>query len=971
MKRGIQLLLPLAMATGWLGTAQPTDLRQGLVSYWPLDELSPDWTSTPDVVSGNDMQAVSFTAGDVVPGKRGNAFQFTPDYQTYLWFKSPSVDETGLPVTEAPTWTVCVWVNATYPVPGENDRRVFSVSSSQDDNPLVNIGTHSGGQDSNVDLFVRNVGTQINHAHGTKVAYDGTWHHIALVDVGGQLDLYVDGELDSSHPYTRGPLPSDITSIGAVIRGAGGEKVAALFRGLIDDVAVWERALTQAEIQEVMNNGIATPVPPFPPYITQEPADATVNLGTRHTFSVHAIGQRPFSYQWYKDDAPIPGATGPTLTLSNLTTADSGAYRVEVSNAHGTVSSAAATLTVEPDPEPDLMAGLVNYWPLDEIRTDDSGNLLTPDLYSQADMQVVNMDASNLVPGQAGNALMFDGVEEYAFRVAGRPINNDQGFSIAMWVNAIGQGYSDLRFFAEGSSDSNTPLFTMGTVPGGPDGRLHLYIRNDAGQAVAFDSTREVLDGTWHHIVWVEANGQARLYIDGLQDETDVSYTRGTFTFNQTSLGGILRAAPSHYLPCTLDEVAAWNRPLTYTEVQLLYSQGVPEPPAVVPPQISVQPVGREVFAGSRVELSVEAIGTLPLQYQWQHNGQPIDQATDAVLVLDNVRPEDAGEYTVVVSNEGGSVVSEAATLVVTPVENLATGLVAYWPLDELGATTPDASGNGNDLTAFNLGPENLVPGPRNLAVDFSGAETFLGRRNTDGFGLPITQWPYFTVAMWVKAEGVGQADLRIFAESSSVNSTPLWTLGTSADGDHQGLNTYLRFDSGAAPLVRVFTTNPVLDNTWHHFAWVDQDGVVTVYVDGQPDPVEITHPPLVLSVDTTTLGGIWRSTPSHFFTGQLDDVALWRRPLTQAEVQQLMAEGPVSGPFRIEATTVEAGRVRLEVSVPAATGDYRLEATPTLTAPAWTEVADATVTGPTDGRLTIEFNAPAAPHQFYRVVRR
>ncbi|RME95848.1 MAG: LamG domain-containing protein [Verrucomicrobia bacterium] len=222
-----------------------------------------------------------------------------------------------------------------------------------------------------------------------------------------------------------------------------------------------------------------------------------------------------------------------------------------------------------------------------------------------------------------------------------------------------------------------------------------------------------------------------------------------------------------------------------------------------------------------------------------------------------------------------------------------------------------------------------------------------------------------------MKAEGVGQADLRIFAESSSVNSTPLWTLGTSADGDHQGLNTYLRFDSGAAPLVRVFTTNPVLDNTWHHFAWVDQDGVVTVYVDGQPDPVEITHPPLVLSVDTTTLGGIWRSTPSHFFTGQLDDVALWRRPLTQAEVQQLMAEGPVSGPFRIEATTVEGGGVRLEVSVPAATGDYRLEATPTLTAPAWTEVADATVTGPTDGRLTIEFNAPAAPHQFYRVVRR
>ena len=59
--------------------ARAADVREGLVSFWPLDTLSADLT-TPDVVSGNNMNAANFFDNSpVVAGKRGKAFLFDGD----------------------------------------------------------------------------------------------------------------------------------------------------------------------------------------------------------------------------------------------------------------------------------------------------------------------------------------------------------------------------------------------------------------------------------------------------------------------------------------------------------------------------------------------------------------------------------------------------------------------------------------------------------------------------------------------------------------------------------------------------------------------------------------------------------------------------------------------------------------------------------------------------------------------------
>jgi hypothetical protein len=65
----------------------------------------------------------------------------------------------------------------------------------------------------------------------------------------------------------------------------------------------------------------------------------------------------------------------------------------------------------------------------------------------------------------------------------------------------------------------------------------------------------------------VDENGAARLYVDGLLDGGDFNYTRATLDLNTTSIGGILRAAPSHWFTGQIDEVRIYSRALSAGEV--------------------------------------------------------------------------------------------------------------------------------------------------------------------------------------------------------------------------------------------------------------------------------------------------------------------------------------------------------------------------------------------------------------------
>ncbi|MCX6954355.1 MAG: hypothetical protein NTV51_19560, partial [Verrucomicrobia bacterium] len=112
-------------------------------------------------------------------------------------------------------------------------------------------------------------------------------------------------------------------------------------------------------------------------------------------------------------------------------------------------------------------------------------------------------------------------------------------------------------------------------------------------------------------------------------------------------------------------------------------------PASVTAPSIAAPPVPVIEAVGGNVAFTVTARGSLPLAYQWRRDGIALEGATDDTLFLASVQGGHSGNYSCVVSNHGGAVVSSDAALVVT------TTFPAADPVD----------------TAFTLGPSlNVAP---------------------------------------------------------------------------------------------------------------------------------------------------------------------------------------------------------------------------------------------------------------------
>jgi polygalacturonase/pectin methylesterase-like acyl-CoA thioesterase len=96
----------------------------------------------------------------------------------------------------------------------------------------------------------------------------------------------------------------------------------------------------------VTSNAVTLLVNGGPPVITQHPITQSAFAGTNASFSVFAVGNGPFTYQWFKNGAPIAGASGASLLLANVQAADAASYTATVSNANGSDTSHVATLTI-------------------------------------------------------------------------------------------------------------------------------------------------------------------------------------------------------------------------------------------------------------------------------------------------------------------------------------------------------------------------------------------------------------------------------------------------------------------------------------------------------------------------------------------------------------------------------------------------------------------------------------------------
>lgn len=238
----------------------------------------------------------------------------------------------------------------------------------------------------------------------------------------------------------------------------------------------------------------------------------------------------------------------------------------------------------------------------------------------------------------------------------------------------------------------------------------------------------------------------------------------------------------------------------------------------------------------------------------------------------------------------------------------LAPNMVSYWPMDVIeGTKTPDII-SGYDLNLENLSAANLVDGRFGKCFEFDNSRKALLKRvhGTNDL-LPIYNHRAFTVSVWVN--GPVQTDHRIYCESSSKANNPMFSIGTHNGGSDGTLDTFIRNNSGTTTGDHHHHTGVVMDDTWHHICYVQNSNATPraiVYIDGVRDDVN-PDPIWPMTIDTTAIGAIQRAASAAWFTGKIDDVAVWSRALDPDEVSFLFTKGTPTPPPKVLPLTISS----------------------------------------------------------------
>lgn len=522
--------------------------------------------------------------------------------------------------------------------------------------------------------------------------------------------------LSSTHNYkgfdvgTGGTIPASgmltVGNFGTVVgaRNDSGNN-SRVFRGLMDELRVFDTALDLAQIQEAQLNGAP---PPVPVTIVQQPASTTVFEGVPVTFNVGASGSAPFSYQWQKNGADIPGATAEAYTIDNPAAGDSGtAFRVKISNSvTANVLSEAAVLTVLSDSGPRVSLSFSDG----DLSVTNRGVLEGTGVYALRDgfpkssekvpsgtlapgNNIASVDFGDILAGQGARAI------DLTNRFGGT-VGPMTAFTVAGWVNCrnLDAGWGGNRI-----------VFAL-AEPGGPgfdlvqqeDGSLRLGVNQwpDAGAGGPASSPEKVTaDPETGAANWVFF---AVTYDSALPDN-NVNYYFGTpttaaqidvtATYQQGPIIRPGRVTIGNFGPVAgarnevgpnggsrvfrglVDEINVYGKVLTLAEIQAQQTASAYKPVIIEPATIVQQPQSMTTFAGQTLAFSVVAGGTPPLTYQWwQKQGgaeSSISGATNQSYTIDAATMAQTGvEFWVVVSNQGATVTSSRAVLTVLPDNN-------------------------------------------------------------------------------------------------------------------------------------------------------------------------------------------------------------------------------------------------------------------------------------------------------------
>ena len=226
VSRIMVVILALTFVAAYAAEAQVA--TDGLIAYWTFDEADIDGSVARDIVGGYDGTIIGNP--ETIPGEVNEALKF-----------NGSSDDVEAEIPDdllANGTTIELWFQQEAP---SGWGIIIKISP---DKIEVSIG---GGTLS--------VWSAVGSFDAADPYSDGEWHHVAVPVSGDSITLYVDGEEVGE---TGGNLDFDAVSGVTIARDPGYD----FWTGMVDEVRIYDRALSEAEILQNMAAGGFTAVEP-------------------------------------------------------------------------------------------------------------------------------------------------------------------------------------------------------------------------------------------------------------------------------------------------------------------------------------------------------------------------------------------------------------------------------------------------------------------------------------------------------------------------------------------------------------------------------------------------------------------------------------------------------------------------------------------------------------------------------------
>ena len=189
---------------------------------------------------------------------------------------------------------------------------------------------------------------------------------------------------------------------------------------------------------------------------------------------------------------------------------------------------------------------------------------------------LTNMDpGTDWVASGSGLALDFDGSNDsinITTNLSG--VITSKQYTVCCWINTSATN-SNTYPFSLGNTASDAPVVGFRIDPTG-NGRLIGFIRDDSFNfQLPGNDPIVVNNAVWNHTVLVASGSNAQLYTNAKTNGSSVSISSlGATTINRATIGALGRTSIAAYYSGLCDDIRIYNRALTPSEIQLLYTGG-------------------------------------------------------------------------------------------------------------------------------------------------------------------------------------------------------------------------------------------------------------------------------------------------------------------------------------------------------------------------------------------------------------